>query len=429
MTTFAIATLGCKVNTYESQTIANELKSHGLIEVDFNAVSDIYIINTCSVTNTADLKSRNIIRRARKNNPNSIVIAAGCYTQTSSKEVLDNLSVDIVIGNKYKNNIYSLIEQYISSKEKFIKVDNLLLEKEFEVMNFTPSSDRVRAFVKIQDGCNFMCSYCSIPFTRGKQRSATKEVIINQIKELVKMNYHEIVLTGVNTAGYLNGDDDFLSLLKTINELDGDFRIRISSVEPFQISDKIIDIIMNNKKRFCNHWHLCLQSGSDEILEMMNRKYSLNQFRELVNKIKIKNPDVSITTDLIVGFPTETNEQHLSSMNFIKEIEFSSCHIFPYSKRKGTAASHFNDLHGSLKKERMDEAIKINKELLKNFLNKFIGKEVEVIFEENNNGVFIGKTSEYIKVLCNSEKEIEIGKIYNMKVLSVITDSLICNKV
>ncbi|MGL4950604.1 MAG: tRNA (N(6)-L-threonylcarbamoyladenosine(37)-C(2))-methylthiotransferase MtaB, partial [Mycoplasma sp.] len=336
MNSFAISTLGCKVNTYESQVIANELKSHGLIEVDFNTVADIYIINTCSVTNKADVKSRNIIRRASKLNPNAIIVVAGCYAQTSADEIQSSLPVDIIIGNKYKNNIYGLIEEYVKSNKKIKRVENLLIENKFEELNFTSSSNRARAFVKIQDGCNYMCSYCSIPFARGKQRSSSLDKILNQIKDLITDGYKEIVLTGVNTAGYDDGENKFIDLLKSINSIEGNFRVRISSIEPFQISDEIISIITKNPKRFCNHWHLCLQSGSNKILEMMNRKYTNAEFKNIVEKIRLNSPLVCISTDLIVGFPTETDAQHKESLDFLKEVDMSFCHIFTYSKRKNT---------------------------------------------------------------------------------------------
>ncbi|MGL4951656.1 MAG: tRNA (N(6)-L-threonylcarbamoyladenosine(37)-C(2))-methylthiotransferase MtaB [Mycoplasma sp.] len=428
MNTFAIITLGCKVNTYESQVICNELKSHGLIEVDFNAIADIYIINTCSVTNTADLKSRNMIRRAKKNNVNAIIIVAGCYSQTSSKEISSTMEVDIIIGNKYKNNIYSLIQEYQTNQKQIIKVDNLLIEKKFEELEHDSHSDRARAFVKIQDGCNFMCSYCSIPFTRGKQRSSPLKTIVDQIQKLVAIGYQEIVLTGVNTAGYESNGDNFLDLLKAIKDLKGDFRVRISSVEPFQITDEIIELITMNQNRFCNHWHLCLQSGSNTILEKMNRKYTNEEFLSIMNKIRLRSPLSCISTDLIIGFPTETDTEHQESMNFLIDSEMSFCHIFTYSKRKNTPASLLSEVNGTVKKQRFKEAETINKLNFKKYMSKFIDKNIQVIFEEKSNGVYSGKTSEYIKVLLKSEKVFEIGKIYELQVWKIIGDALICKE-
>lgn len=427
--TFAIHTLGCKVNTYESEAMKNELTSHGLVEVNFDQLADVYIINTCSVTNTADLKSRNIIRRANKLNPNAIVIVAGCYSQTSSQEIKEKLKADIIIGNKYKNNIYKLIQDYLSTNQQVIKIDNLLLEKDFEIISSTSFENRTRAFIKIQDGCNFMCSYCSIPFTRGKQRSGKLEDIINQIKKYIDLDFKEIVLTGVNTAGYLDNDNDFYSLLLSINRLDGDFRIRISSIEPFQITDKIIDIVMNNPKRFCNHWHLCLQSGSDEILTAMNRKYTTYEFKILMDKIRQYNPLVSISTDYIVGFPTETDQQHNESLKFIKDVQFSFMHIFTFSKRQNTSASKLEDIHGNIKKLRFNEVSIVDKTNKLFYLKKFVNKEIEVLFEQYINGVYHGKNSEYVEVLYQSNNENLVGKMRKLKVSNVLNGRLICSDI
>lgn len=426
--TFAIHTLGCKVNTYESEAMKNELISHGLLEVSFEQLADIYIINTCSVTNTADLKSRNIIRRANKINPNAIVIVAGCYSQTSSQEIKEKLKADIIIGNKYKNNIYQLINEHLSTRQQLVKIDNLLLEKDFEIISSTSFENRTRAFIKIQDGCNFMCSYCSIPFTRGKQRSGNLQDIIEQIKKYVQKGFKEIVLTGVNTAGYSDNKNDFYSLLTAINKLEGDFRVRISSIEPFQITDEIIDIVMSNPKRFCNHWHLCLQSGSDQILNAMNRKYTINEFEILMNKIRKYNPLVSISTDYIVGFPTETNEFHNESLEFIKKVKFSFMHIFTFSKRKNTAASKLEDIHGSIKKTRFNEISMIEKANKNIYLKSFINKNIEVLFEQYINGVYCGKSSEYAEILYKSDQEDLIGEVITLKVTNVLGTKLICSK-
>lgn len=249
--TFAIQTLGCKVNLYESNIIKNELLSYGLIEVDFNHKADLYIINSCSVTNAADAKSRYTINKARKQNPNAIVLVCGCFSQ--SEQNIDN--VDIIIGNKLKSSIINVLEEYFANnQQKYINVSNLLLETEFEESKIDHFNEHTRAFLKIQEGCNFMCSYCIIPFTRGRQRSKSHLSILKEIKDLVNANYKEIVLTGVNTAGYLDKDNiDFYQLLKMINEIPGNFRIRISSVEPFQITDEIVDLVTTHKNRFCQH--------------------------------------------------------------------------------------------------------------------------------------------------------------------------------
>ncbi len=425
--TFAIHTLGCKVNLYESEAMANELRSLGLIELDFNTKADIYIINTCSVTNVADAKSRNIIARAKRKNKDALVIVAGCYSQVASQEIKNKLNVDIIIGNKFKNNLCSLIEQWLKKHQTLIKIDNLLLEKEFEEINLANYEKRTRAFIKIQDGCNFMCSYCSIPFTRGKQRSAPLNKIINDIKQFNKNGFQEIVLTGVNTAGYLDQDNhNFYSLLKSIKEIDGTFRVRISSLEPFQITDEMIELITNNPERFCNHWHICLQAGCDKTLKNMNRKYTCDDFKKIIEKIRSKSANVSISTDVIVGFPTETEDDFIKSYNFIKQMNFSTLHVFPYSKRKATAANNIKNIVKSKEKsERVQKMIFLSNEMNKKYVKQFINKEIEVIFEKEENNTYVGKSSEYLNV-ASKNSNLMLNKITKLKVDSVINNLLIC---
>ena len=423
--TYAITTLGCKVNSYESSVIKNDLDSYGFLEVPFDAIADIYIINTCSVTNTADAKSRNMISRARKNNPNAIIIVCGCYSQVSSEYLKNKFGINILLGNKYKNNIIKIIEEYLDQKKQIIKIDNLLLETNFENSKIETFKDQTRAYVKIQDGCNFMCSYCIIPFTRGRQRSKDHSTLINEINQLVSNGFMEIVLTGVNTAGYNDGEYDFYKLLKNINQLDGKFRVRISSVEPFQISDDIINLIANNKNRFCQHWHICLQSGSDPVLTKMNRKYSTSEFLTLVNKIYKLNPYTSISTDYIVGFPTETENNHYESIEFLKLVKFSKIHVFPYSIRSYTPASKLPQIRDSIKSNRVKEILELNKELSKEFINKFVNKNVDVIFEKQiNNNTYIGHTSEYFEVIVKSDENI-LNKLCLVKINRIIGDNTI----
>ncbi len=423
--TYAITTLGCKVNSYESSVIKNDLDSYGFLEVPFDAIADIYIINTCSVTNTADAKSRNMISRARKNNPNAIIIVCGCYSQVSSEYLKNKFGINILLGNKYKNNIIKIIEEYLDQKKQIIKIDNLLLETNFENSKIETFKDQTRAYVKIQDGCNFMCSYCIIPFTRGRQRSKDHSTLINEINQLVSNGFKEIVLTGVNTAGYNDGEYDFYKLLKDINQLDGKFRVRISSVEPFQISDDIINLIANNKNRFCQHWHICLQSGSDPVLAKMNRKYSTSEFLTLVNKIYKLNPYTSISTDYIVGFPTETENNHYESIEFLKLVKFSKIHVFPYSIRSYTPASKLPQIKDSIKSNRVKEILELNKELSKEFINKFVNKNVDVIFEKQiNNNTYIGHSSEYFEVIVKSDENI-LNKLCLVKINRIIGDNTI----
>ncbi len=424
LSSFAIYTLGCKVNLYESNTVRNQLLAEGLIEVPFTQKADIYIINTCSVTSRADSKSKNIINRPKRLNPNAIVIVMGCYSQTSAEEC-KNLNVDIVIGNKHKNNIVDLIKEFNTKKQKLVRVENLMIEKEFEETKISSFKENTRAFIKIQDGCNFMCSYCIIPFSRGKQRSKSIQSIIDEINDLVDSGYKEIVLTGVNTAGYLDNEgNNFYQLLKLINDIQKDFRVRISSIEPFQISDDIIDLVTTNKNRFCQHWHLCLQSASDNVLDKMNRKYSFDEFLSIVNKIKSKSPDSTFTTDYIVGFPTESDADHLQSIENIKKINFFDMHVFPYSSRKGTAASQLKKIEPQIMNKRFDEVEIARKEMQDNVLKSFINKELDVLFETEQNGYWQGHSSQYIKVLVKSKDNLK-NKLLKVKINSKRLDFLV----
>lgn len=428
--TFSIVTLGCKVNTYESNIIQNDLLSFGLIKVPFEEGADLIIINTCSVTNNADSKSRNMIKRANSINEDAIILVCGCYSQVASKNLKDDYGIDILLGNKYKNNIVEIINKFFKEKNKqLIAIENLLLENEFENTKVDVFKDQTRAFVKIQDGCNYMCSYCIIPFTRGKQRSKNFVQLINEIKLLVKNNYKEIVLTGVNTAGYLFEDKNFYDLLLAIKNLDGNFRVRISSLEPFQINDEIINLICLNPNRFAQHWHICLQSGSDEVLKTMNRKYTSDEFYNLVSKIYKLNPRTAISTDYICGFPTETPQDHIDSLEFVKKVGFLKLHVFPYSKRSYTPAARLKQIHDQTKSNRVQEMIKLSDELHNEFIKKFINQKVEVLFEKYENNINTGHCSEYFIVnvkdknnYVNSIKSVVIKYIFMNEAFGEIID-------
>ena len=417
--TFSIMTLGCKVNSYESNIIQNDLLSYGLIKVPFGEPSDITIINTCSVTNTADAKSRNFINRVNKTNPNSIVLVCGCYSQVASNDLKKDFGIDILIGNKYKNNVIELINEYFNNHKQVVKIDNLLLEKEFENNQVEVYKDKTRAFVKIQDGCNYMCSYCIIPFTRGRQRSKNFTFLINEITTLVSNGYKEIVLTGVNTAGYNYETKNFYDLLLAINNLAGDFRVRISSLEPFQINDDIIKLIATNPSRFAPHWHICLQSGSDSVLQAMNRKYTTNEFLTLVQKIYSLNPQTAISTDYICGFPTETDLDHQDSIEFVKQVGFLKLHVFPYSPRKFTPAAKLHQVHDANKTTRVNEMLKISEQLTNQFIKKFIDKDVWVLFEKYEHQINSGYSGQYfiVNVQSNINYNNQLKKVRVKKVI------------
>lgn len=425
MNTFAIHTLGCKVNLFESNIIRNDLLSHGLVEVPFDSKADIYVINTCTVTNKADSKSKFFIRKAYKNNNEAIIVVAGCMAQIN-RDLMKELNISIQIGNKYKNDIYQLILNYSKNKEKILKIENLLLEKSFETNNNFIFLENTRAFIKIQDGCNFMCSYCVIPFSRGRQRSELCSKIIDQINSLVVKNYKEIVLTGVNTAGYLDeNNNNFYDLLFKISQLKGNFRVRISSVEPFQISDQIIDLITSNKNRFCQHWHICLQSGSDKVLNDMNRKYTTEWFSDLLNKIKSKSELTNFTTDYIVGFPTETDIDQQNSLEYLKKISLFDMHIFPYSKRNGTKAAILKELNDSVKTNRMKQVQQVCLLNKRENLKKFLNKTVEVLFEKKDEKEKYqsGYSSEYCRVYVDSNNILE-NKMLKVKITKILFDGL-----
>lgn len=417
--TFSIMTLGCKVNSYESNIIQNDLLSYGLIKVPFGEPSDITIINTCSVTNTADAKSRNFINRVNKTNPDSIVLVCGCYSQVASNDLKKDFGIDILIGNKYKNNVIELINEYFNNHKQVVKIDNLLLEKEFENNQVEVYKDKTRAFVKIQDGCNYMCSYCIIPFTRGRQRSKNFTFLINEITTLVSNGYKEIVLTGVNTAGYNYETKNFYDLLLAINNLSGDFRVRISSLEPFQINDDIIKLIATNPSRFAPHWHICLQSGSDSVLQAMNRKYTTNEFLTLVQKIYSFNPQTAISTDYICGFPTETDLDHQDSIEFVKQVGFLKLHVFPYSPRKFTPAAKLHQVHDANKTVRVNEMLKISEQLTNQFIKKFIDKDVWVLFEKYEHQINSGYSGQYfiVNVQSNINYNNQLKKVRVKKVI------------
>lgn len=417
--TFSIMTLGCKVNSYESNIIQNDLLSYGLIKVPFGEPSDITIINTCSVTNTADAKSRNFINRVNKTNPDSIVLVCGCYSQVASNDLKKDFGIDILIGNKYKNNVIELINEYFNNHKQVVKIDNLLLEKEFENNQVEVYKDKTRAFVKIQDGCNYMCSYCIIPFTRGRQRSKNFTFLINEITTLVSNGYKEIVLTGVNTAGYNYETKNFYDLLLAINNLAGDFRVRISSLEPFQINDDIIKLIATNPSRFAPHWHICLQSGSDSVLQAMNRKYTTNEFLTLVQKIYSFNPKTAISTDYICGFPTETDLDHQDSIEFVKQVGFLKLHVFPYSPRKFTPAAKLHQVHDANKTTRVNEMLKISEQLTNQFIKKFIDKDVWVLFEKYEHQINSGYSGQYfiVNVQSNMNYNNQLKKVRVKKVI------------
>ena len=417
----AFYSLGCKVNSYETEYVINEFKKKGYKIVPFSSAADIYVINTCSVTNSSDQKSRKIIRSACKNK-NAVIVVMGCYSQVHPEIVSSIDGVSIVIGNKDKNKVVEYVESYIEDKESFQNIYNLTNAK-FEDMFLDKFENHTRAFVKIQDGCNNYCSYCIIPYTRGTVRSKDKNIVINEVKALVKNNYKEIVLTGIHTGHY--GQDlkeyDFSDLLIELEKIEGLDRIRISSIEITELTDKFLNVLKNSKK-IVNHLHIPLQSGCDKILKLMNRKYDMNYFFKKIEKIRLIRPDIAITTDVIVGFPNETQEDFNITKENIKKLKFTELHVFPYSKREGTKASVMNNqIDGNIKKLRVKELIEISDKLKKDFYGKYVNTCDYVLIENYEDGYLTGHLSNYGKVKIKGNKDL-INKIIKVELLSYDND-------
>ena len=402
---FKIITLGCKVNTYESNSISDTLLANGYEKALDDRQADIVIINTCTVTNTANNKSLKMIRHAIRNNRNAIIIVTGCSAQVYHKQIMEIDGVNIIIGTVGKSQILKYIEEYKKNKEQIIDVKNNtnILFEEMKLNNF----EKTRAFVKIQDGCNNFCSYCIIPFTRGSVRSRNKDEIINEIKTLINYGHHEIVLTGIHTGNYGEEFDnyDFASLLSDLVKIQGLDRLRISSIEVTELNDRVLSIL-EKEKVLVSHLHIPLQAGTDKILKAMNRKYDTKYFKEKIDKIRTIRPDISISTDVIVGFPGETEEDFIESMDFINSMKFSKIHVFPYSKREGTKAATFdNQVDEKVKKDRARLLIKLSKKLEIEYMDKFMGKEVSFIPEVFDNGFVYGHTGNYLYVKANGTSD------------------------
>ena len=415
-----VYTLGCKVNTYESEYIMLKLIEAGYEVVnDLDENCDVYIINTCTVTNTADIKSRKIINRIKRNNPNACIVALGCYVEDHPDEFND---IDIYVGNKDKSKIVELLDLYFTNKEPIRRVG--LNKEKFEDMYITDFKNRCRAFVKVQDGCENFCSYCIIPYVRGKCRSKDLDTVVREVTALVNKGFKEIVLTGIHTGNYgVDLDTNFATLLKELVKKDGLKRLRISSIEVTELNSDVLEVIKNSNI-IVDHLHIPLQAGSDKILKLMNRKYDLKYFEDKLKEIREIRPNISITTDIIVGFPKESEEDFLETIENARKFGFSKIHVFPYSDRKGTVASTMDGhIDGNIKKERARRLLEVSHELEREYANKFIDKTLEVLFEEVKDGVSIGHTSNYLKVKVKAV--IPSNTFKNVKIKSYLLDSLI----
>lgn len=421
MTTVAFHTLGCKVNHYETEGIWRMFKEEGYERVDFDHNSDIYVINTCTVTNSGDKKSRQVIRRAIRKNPDAVVCVTGCYAQTSPGEIMEIPGVDIVVGTQDRKNIFSYIEKHQKTKEPVNGVSNIMKNRVFEEMDVPVFTDRTRASLKIQEGCNNFCTFCIIPWSRGLLRSRDPENVLEQANKLVEAGYKELVLTGIHTAGY--GEDmkdyNFAMLLRELEKVRGLERIRISSIEASQITDEVIDVLDKSNK-IVRHLHIPLQSGSDSVLARMRRKYSTSFYKEKVKKLQRALPGLAITSDVIVGFPGETEEEFQQTYSFIKEIGYSELHVFPFSRRTGTPAARMeNQVEDTIKEERVHRLIALSDQLAKEYASRYENEVLEVIpeerLDEDQPNTLVGYSDNYMKVQFEGTPDL-IGKIVKVKI-------------
>ena len=408
--------LGCKVNTYESNALKELFFLKGFIET---SKPDIIVINTCSVTAVADQKSRQIIRREKRNNPDAIICAMGCYSQKNAEYVQKECGADIIVGTSNRRKLVDFCIDFINDKKPKIEIEPNPRKFDYESFGTFSIPDSTRAYVKIEDGCNNFCSYCTIPYTRGVARSRDKDEVLSEISTLVEHGFKEIVLTGIHTAHYGldNKSCSFSDLVEQICQIPGLYRLRISSIEESEIDDKFIELL-KNYTCIARHMHMPLQSGSPSVLKRMCRKYNVEDFINKVKRIREARPDVAITTDVIVGFPGETEEEFAETFNFIKKVNFAELHVFPFSAREGTKAYSMPDqVKPEIKAERVEKLIKLSNDLRSKFTEKFKGQELEVILEERNKttGLLSGFTSNYIKLEADLPDEY-IGKIHKIKV-------------
>ena len=409
MKTFLIKTLGCKVNTYESEFIRTLLLQNNFEEVFDNA--DICIVNSCTVTNTADNKSKQVINNIKKTNPNAIVVALGCFTQFRRNEITNLIDADIILGNKDKSKVLDYIKEYEKTKKQIVVFDDME-EMDFEDMEIKEFHHRHRAFVKIEDGCNNFCSFCIIPYVRGRVRSKDFNKCIMEINDLALSNHKEVVLTGIHTGQYNSNNKRLSDLIFKISQINQIKRIRLSSVEIVELDEGMMRVL-KEVPSFVSHLHIPLQAGSDRVLKLMNRRYDTNEFMNIVNEIRKIRPEISLTTDVIVGFPGETEEDFNETLKFCEKVGFAKIHVFPYSDRNGTVASKMKDkVPGNIKKDRVHRLINLSNKLEQKYFTKFIGSEVEVLIEEEKDNLYYGFTDNYIPLKLSGDYKInELYKV------------------
>lgn len=418
----AFATLGCRVNVYESEAMMEKFIREGYEVVDFSEVADVYVINTCSVTNMGDKKSRQMISRGRRQNPDAVIAAVGCYSQIAPNEVSSIEGIDVVLGSRNKGEVVYWVNKAKDEGKMQVQVSEVLRNKEFEDLRIEEYQDKTRAFLKIQDGCNRFCAYCLIPYTRGAVCSKDPKKVIEEVKVLAENGFKEIILSGIHIASYGVELDEKITLIDIIEEIeniDGIERVRIGSIDPTFFTEEVVERITKFKK-LCPHFHLSLQSASNGTLKRMNRRYNIEEYESIVNILRGKIKDVSLTTDIIVGFPGETEEEFNETYETLNKIKLSKMHIFKYSPRKGTRAGDMeNQIDGNVKEERSKKLIELDLKNEKEFIEKYIETEIPVLFEQkvkNEQDLYEGYTHNYIKVIvCSKEKNL-IGKIIKVKI-------------
>lgn len=445
--TVAFLNLGCKVNSYETEAMQQLMKNSGYEIVDFNDIADVYIVNTCTVTNIADRKSRQMLHKAKKNNPNAIVVAAGCYAQASKGQLEEDLAIDIILGNNMKKDIVTVLNEYYMDQGKNEVVINIGQEQEYEELKIDSLTEKNRAYIKIQDGCNQFCSYCIIPYTRGRVRSRKQEDVIDEVERLVANGYKEVVLTGIHLSSYgielkeieqPEEVEDYLKeksmpllqIIMKLSEIEGLERIRLGSLEPRIITDYFAKTLSENKK-FCPHFHLSLQSGCDSTLKRMNRKYNTEEYYDSCELLRKYFENPAITTDVIVGFPGETEEEFTTTKEFLRKVSFTEMHVFKYSVRKGTRAERMPDqVPDPVKHERSIELIALNDLMNEEYQDSFMGRIEKILIEEEItiDGIKyqIGHNERYLKLAIQAEKSF-VNEIVTAKVVRRLSkDILLC---
>ncbi len=420
----AFITLGCKVNQYETNAMAQQFIEKGYKIVEHTEKADIYIVNTCTVTNMSDRKSRQMLRREKELNKDAIIVACGCYAQTAKEELEQMEEIDLVLGNNEKKDIVKYVEKYIESKLPETKTEDVMQQKEFIEFGDVIFTEKTRAVIKIQDGCDRFCSYCIIPYARGRVRSRKPEHVISEITEIAKNGIKEVVITGIHIASYgkdFNNGYKLIDLLEEINKVEGIERIRLGSIEPLIITEEFVERLKKLEK-ICHQFHLSLQSGCDETLKRMNRRYTTEQFKEIAHLLRKNFSDAVLTTDIIVGFPGESEEEFETTYKFLEEIKFYKMHIFKYSPRKGTKAEKMeNQIDGNKKEERSKKLIELSNKNEREYNQKYIGQDVEVLFEEEKNGVWQGHTKNYILAHYKTSENVE-NQIIKLKCIKAMEE-------